>query len=667
MAADTPSSSTSGDVTAPSVEVAAYTTLHLSAVSFLYPPNLPDIQRCACKARSPPEPIPDQSKLIRVYHTEPSVYAYNQGSYLVKETRFSTEQGWHAPSDDLVADDALFGSPVASFGWWRGGGQDETKIWETKVYYIDNSGKLRERTNWSHFSPEVKEAFELPLPDPGSLVPPVPGWKLTPLRDAASTDANAFPDITPLATTKLAAVRSEDKKFHVFYQASDNSIREIVHVPGTGWVTEQPAVAAAEKAKAGTPLTAITGGWAEVRVFYVGTTDMLSGAYADDHVTWEPADIPSFTIPQTALLSAVGWNYASPYFEMRIYSTDDKDELYEISYSRSSGGWAPLLHSVSITTNPGAFSTPGRNGTPLSAVAAVIVDDSWVTKVYFHPRRIIGEWDLCTKVATYNGIPKYSQGAFERRQVEEETRVKIREDEERKAREEAERQAREEAERLAREEAERKAKEEEEARKASELPNTVTLTNPIALVGSLQGAAQQVDDRYYKLESVFPITVYGYSSSSLYITDNGMICLDRGTDARGRRLGERLPYRDQIPDYSIFPYWTDLLIVAGKPHGVYYEFTGEAPNRVLVVEWYVTRYSQEDQYFHFNVRFEEAKPGIIEFKYYDAVDKGAECTIGVQGPSAFLQFSHNEAKVFPGLKVTLDTNSQTLNKSTFEI
>lgn len=158
---------------------------------------------------------------------------------------------------------------------------------------------------------------------------------------------------------------------------------------------------------------------------------------------------------------------------MRIYSTDDKDELYEISYSRSSGGWAPLLHSVSTTTNPGAFSTPGRNGTPLSAVAAVIVDDSWVTKVYFHPRRIIGEWDLCTKVATYNGIPKYSQGAFERRQVEEETRVKIREDEERKAREEAERQAREEAERIAREEAERKAKEEEEARKASELPNTV--------------------------------------------------------------------------------------------------------------------------------------------------------------------------------------------------
>lgn len=131
--------------------------------------------------------------------------------------------------------------------------------------------------------------------------------------------------------------------------------------------------------------------------------------------------------------------------------------------------------------------------------------------------------------------------------------------------------------------------------------------------------------------------MYGYSSSSLYITDNGMICLDRGTDARGRRLGEPLPYRDQIPDYSIFPYWTDLLIVAGKPHGVYYEFTGEAPNRALVVEWYVTRYSQEDQYFHFNVRFEEANPGVIEFKYYDAVDKGAECTIGVQGPSGMLR------------------------------
>jgi hypothetical protein len=184
------------------------------------------------------------------------------------------------------------------------------------------------------------------------------------------------------------------------------------------------------------------------------------------------------------MLTAVAWNFASAYFEIRIYSTDDKDELYEISYSRSGGGWAPLLHSVSVNS-AGAFSPASRSGTPLSAVAGVIVDDSWVTKVYFHPRRIIGEWDLCTKTATFAGIPKVSEAAAAKRQIEEETRTKIKQEEERRAEEErlrreAEQRAREEAERKAREEeAARKAREEEEARKAKEnqLPNSVVSPN----------------------------------------------------------------------------------------------------------------------------------------------------------------------------------------------
>jgi hypothetical protein len=45
----------------------------------------------------------------------------------------------------------------------------------------------------------------------------------------------------------------------------------------------------------------------------------------------------------------------------------------------------------------------------------------------------------------------------------------------------------------------------------------------------------------------------------------------------------------------------------------------------------MTRWSKEDQYFHFNLRIDEAHPNIVTYQYYDAVDKGAECTIGVQG------------------------------------
>lgn len=111
------------------------------------------------------------------------------------------------------------------------------------------------------------------------------------------------------------------------------------------------------------------------------------------------------------------------------------------------------------------------------------------------------------------------------------------------------------------------------------------------------------------------------------------MCLDKSTDARNNRNGKKLPSRNGIPPYSIFPFWTDLKICKGKPHGIYYEVVGEAPNRSLTVEWYVTRYNQESQYFHFNLLVEEAHPNVVTFKYYDAVDKGAKCTIGVQGPT----------------------------------
>ena len=102
-------------------------------------------------------------------------------------------------------------------------------------------------------------------------------------------------------------------------------------------------------------------------------------------------------------------------------------------------------------------------------------------------------------------------------------------------------------------------------------------------------------------------------------------------DARQNRNGQPLPYRMNVPAYCIFPFWTDLLIVEGKPHGIYYEIRGQAPQRTLIVEWYVTRYGQEDQYFHFYVKIKEAEPGVVEFKYFNAADEGRQSTIGVQG------------------------------------
>jgi hypothetical protein len=112
-----------------------------------------------------------------------------------------------------------------------------------------------------------------------------------------------------------------------------------------------------------------------------------------------------------------------------------------------------------------------------------------------------------------------------------------------------------------------------------------------------------------------------------------MVCLDQGTDASAKRLGQQLPHRENIPPYSLFPYWTDLLIAQGKPHGIFWEATGTSPNRSLAIEWYVTRYNQEDQYFQFKLLVKEAEPNVVTFEYYNVRDNGVMGTIGVQGPS----------------------------------
>lgn len=172
------------------------------------------------------------------------------------------------------------------------------------------------------------------------------------------------------------------------------------------------------------------------------------------------------------MLTAVAWNYATPFFEIRIYTTDDKDGLYGLSFSRSSGRWSPAPHCLNNV--PVKSLSPDRgSGTPLSAVTAVITDAEWRTKVYFHPRRHVAEWDVCDASISYSGAPTTGGIVASKRQIEEETRIKIKEEEE--ARQKLERERREEAERQQREaeerqrlEAEAKLQAEEEARRLAE-------------------------------------------------------------------------------------------------------------------------------------------------------------------------------------------------------
>ncbi|KAF4439144.1 hypothetical protein FACUT_4381 [Fusarium acutatum] len=225
-------------------------------------------------------------------------------------------------------------------------------------------------------------------------------------------------------------------------------------------------------------------------------------------------------------------------------------------------------------------------------------------------------------------------------------------------------QAEEEAKRVAEAELERVKLQLEEANKPK-LPNKVALRNPIPIVGSLAGAADNYDDIVYPVVCSFPVTIYGHSSTNVFVSINGLFSLDQGN-----RIWtyQPLPYRtNEIPPYTLFPFWCDLFIYKDTPQGIYYEIVGEAPSRSLCIEWYVSRYQDKDQYYHFMLILEEARPNIVTYKYFEALDKGAKCTIGAQGPNSVQQWSYNEAKALPGVQVTIDTSSGSLTQSTFTL
>lgn len=165
--------------------------------------------------------------------------------------------------------------------------------------------------------------------------------------------------------------------------------------------------------------------------------------------------------------------------------------------------------------------------------------------------------------------------------------------------------------------------------------NMQVLKNAVTIAGNIdiEGAPSKVDDEFFPLPPLpFDVTIYGYSSRKLFVTDNGMICFDQTIESPvGKKDARELPHYDLVPPYTIFPFWTDLMIAKGEPHGIFFEVAGERGSRTVTVEWYVTHYEHKANYYHFTVQLEEARPNIVTFKYYDAVDKGETCTIGVQG------------------------------------
>jgi len=148
------------------------------------------------------------------------------------------------------------------------------------------------------------------------------------------------------------------------------------------------------------------------------------------------------------------------------------------------------------------------------------------------------------------------------------------------------------------------------------------------------------DDSVATVTSPFPIEFGGGSFSNLYVSSNGTISF---TDAFDGFLDVNLPTAFQPYQYVttlVAPFWEDLYPVSGTNNNVFWEVTGAAPSRELVIEWRnVESYAclgDSSATVKFQVVFQEGSSNVL-FNYANTIfggncadeDKGGEAEVGI--------------------------------------
>lgn len=125
-----------------------------------------------------------------------------------------------------------------------------------------------------------------------------------------------------------------------------------------------------------------------------------------------------------------------------------------------------------------------------------------------------------------------------------------------------------------------------------------------------------------RLSLPFPQTFYGKSYQEISVSNAGVIDFD------DRSMGSSTSPIPGDNDYGIntfiAPYWANLTYT--DYIGVYYQVTGEAPKRNLIVQWIAMLFSNVS---NFQVRFEEGNKDCC-FYYNYVANRGAMATVGIQ-------------------------------------
>ncbi|CAF1431045.1 unnamed protein product [Adineta steineri] len=169
------------------------------------------------------------------------------------------------------------------------------------------------------------------------------------------------------------------------------------------------------------------------------------------------------------------------------------------------------------------------------------------------------------------------------------------------------------------------------------------------------------DDAIQQVSLSVKVTLYNYTTSSVTVSSNGLLCLGSCTNAYSNQY---LP-TTSVGGPTAFGFWDDLEIYSGIGQMVYYATSGTAPNRITTFEYYISYYASPSSYFHFQIIFYENLPNVVKYVYFEIFNGGSSATIGVQksssGPS--ITYSVNQAyAVAYNTTLIFDTNAGTYTR-----
>jgi serine protease len=144
------------------------------------------------------------------------------------------------------------------------------------------------------------------------------------------------------------------------------------------------------------------------------------------------------------------------------------------------------------------------------------------------------------------------------------------------------------------------------------------------------------DDSIVVINVPFPVILGGASAPAIGVDSNGRLNFYGFLDSNWMNIP--LPGHSALESYMVAPFWDDLLAIPNTEQNVFYEVTGQAPNRKLVVEWRnVSRASGCQDLaaqVGFQVVFGEGSPD-VQFNYLKTAFGGPpECALGDHGAHA---------------------------------